>query len=654
MLLGLLGFSLAQAAPWSYFGGDSGAQRYAPHTQITAENAKHLEPAWIARTGEQEEFGKLYNLSSFQNTPALIGDSLIACSSFSRVIAYDPASGEEKWRYDPWESIEFFDHFTYRCRGLAYWQGEKDKHEIEGEAQETADLKDRCNERIFLATASNHVIALDPGNGQTCPDFGDNGIVFIDRTGEQAFPGEVYLNNPGTVVGDVVVFGSPILDSYRAGAPTGKIMAFDVYTGELRWEFDPIPRDDSAYARENWLDDSARSSGGANVWSTMTADEERDLLFVPTGSPSPDFYGALRPGDNRDANSLVALKGQTGEKVWSFQFVHHDLWDYDVASPPVLVDLQRSGSTVPAVVQNTKQGLIFVFNRETGEPLFDIEERPVPQSDVPGEWTSPTQPFPVKPEPLVEFSLGPGDAWGFTFWDEGKCREKISARGNSGIYTPPSLNGTVQRPAWMGGTNWGGPAINPRTGVMVVNFSNVITEVLLERRTGDLKPLPVITVDDTAAWRRHVGGEMLGTPYRLKLDFLRSPFGAPCNAPPWGELAAVDLNSGDILWKRTLGNLEELAPVPLPLELGTPNIGGPLVTESGVVFIAATMDNRIRAFHLETGEEVWSAKLPAGGQAGVMSYAWKGKQYVVIGAGGHAWMDTPRGDYYVAYALPEK
>ncbi|MFA5523797.1 MAG: pyrroloquinoline quinone-dependent dehydrogenase [Tissierellales bacterium] len=640
------------ASSWEYFGGDPGAQRYSSLKQITKQNVTHLKKAWTTRSGEQEEFSEIYNLAMFQNTPALIGDSILTCTAFNRIIALDPATGKEKWRYDPWESMPLFEAFFYRCRGLAYWQA----------SQPDTGQEQPCQQRAFMALPTNHVVAIDTRTGKTCESFGDNGKAFVDRTAEMAFPGELIMSNPGTVIGDVVVFGSLIVDSYRATTPSGKIVALDVHSGEVRWEFDPLPNPSNVTSSPsattvptpgNWPEEGARQSGSANVWALMTADTERDLLFVPTSSPSPDFYGAFRHGDNRDANSLVALRGSTGEKLWSFQIVHHDLWDYDLSAPPVLVDLKHNGKVTPAVVQTTKQGLIFVFNRETGEPLFDIEERAVPQSTVPGEQTSPTQPFPVKPKPLLSHQISPTDAWGFTFWDRGKCRKRFEKLSNNGVYTPPSEQGTLQKPAWIGGMNWGGPAVDPTTGIMVVNLSNVVTEVTLEKRTNDMQPMQIISVDDTAIWRRHAGGDMLETPYRAKLDLVRSPFGAPCNAPPWGILASVDLNSGEILWKRPLGTIDRLAPLPLPLELGTPNVGGPLVTASGLVFIAATMDDRIRAIDIDSGKELWKDRLPASGQAGPMTYEWQGKQYVLIAAGGHAWMDTKRGDYYVAYTLEE-
>ena len=381
----------------------------------------------------------------------------------------------------------------------------------------------------------------------------------------------------------------------------------------------------------------------------MAVDESLDLVYLPTTSPSVDFYGAARPGANAYADSIVALQGTTGKVVWSFQFVHHNLWDYDTPSQPLLVDLPYNGKSVPALVQNTKTGMIFIFNRKTGEPLIPFVERPVPQEGaVPGEWLSPTQPFPVGMPALAPQKISSDDAWGFMLFDKWKCRDKIDALNHGSIYTPPSLKGTILQPGAAGGPNWGGGAYDPKTHLMVVPSARVPMVVTLV-------PREQVKVDQSQAIE--TGGAMMfpsaGTPYMTKMEPLLSPLGAPCTAPPWAVLTAVDLLTGAKQWEVPLGSIEKLSPLPIPWELGTPGAGGPLVTAGGLVFIGYTLDNKLRAFDLQTGKTVWKTELPAAGTATPVSYAIKGEQYIVMAAGGHSMYGTTRGDSVVAYKLPQ-
>jgi len=376
----------------------------------------------------------------------------------------------------------------------------------------------------------------------------------------------------------------------------------------------------------------------------MSVDPERDLVFVPTGNAANDYYRGERADVNHFGSSVVALRGSTGEVVWHFATVHRDLWDYDVPAQPTLTSVRRDGRVVPSLVQATKMGLLFVLDRETGEPLFPVEERPVPQAGAPGEQLSPTQPFPRKPPPLVPHRLAPENVWGISVWDRNACRELVAGLRNEGIYTPPSVAGSLMYPGNAGGSNWGGVAVHPERQIVVANLIDVPFGVRL---------VPRAQFEATRA--AHPGDEFAparGTPYGLHRFRVLSPLGLPCNPPPWGTLAAVDLGSGEILWQVPFGTVRDLAPLPLPLRLGVPSLGGPVVTSSGLIFIAASLDDYLRAFDLETGRELWRARLPAGGQATPMLYRIGDRPYVVIAAGGHARMGSRLGDALIAFSLP--
>lgn len=603
--------------------------KYSPLTKINAKNVAQLELAWEAHTGELATSAKA--LDAFQDEPSVIAGNLVVCTTSRRLIALDPATGKQRWVYDPKTKAVGMK----KCRGISAW------------VDELAPADASCRTRIFLGTADYRLIAIDAKNGKPCSQFGVNGEIQMKASKPEIFPGEVSAGSRPAVINGVVVVGSSVADDQRLDAPSGRVLAFDARTGAPRWEFDPLPRKASDPAAATWLKGTAGEHGGGNVWAEMAVDESLDLVYLPTTSPSLDFYGVTRPGTNRYADSIVALKGSTGEVAWHFQFVHHNIWDYDTPSQPLLMDLPHNGKSVPALVQNTKTGLIFIFNRKTGEPLIPIEERSVPQQGaVPGEWLSPTQPFPVGMPALAKLSLTPEDAWGFTPFDRRSCKDKIAALNHGPIFTPPSERGTVLQPAASGGPNWGGGAYDPKTHIMVVPSNRVpMIITMIPRAQAKLDAGQAIETRGAMTFPN------AGAPYVTKLEPLLSSFGAPCTAPPWAALTAVDLATRQIRWEVPLGSIEKLAHLPFSWELGTPGAGGPLVTAGGLVFIGYTLDDKFRAFDLLTGETLWKADLPTAGMATPMTYEANGEQYVVLTVGGHSMYGTTKGDSVLAYKL---
>ncbi len=622
----------ADAAAWSHYGGDAGGQRHSTAVQITPRNVGSLETAWTYDTGDLETRPDAIRRSAFEGTPILADGTLFLCTPFNEVVALDPGTGEEKWRFDPKIDTDYNPANQFVCRGVTHW------------TDPLAAAGTACATRIFSGTTDSRLIALDASTGEPCGDFGAGGQVTIDPGMALTWPGEFQITSPPVTVGDTVVIGSAIGDNQRADAPRGAVRAFDARTGAPRWTFDAVVRG-AADHPDDWGNGSGTRTGHANVWAPMSVDEARSMVFLPTSSPSPDFYGETRPGDNRYANSVVALDGATGDVVWSFQTVHHDVWDYDLPAQPSLVTLDRPDGPVDAVVQVAKTGLVFVLDRDTGEPIFEVVETPVPQNGAPGEVLSPTQPIPVKPRALVPSTIEPEEAWGLTFLDRGACADRIAQHRAEGLFTPPSLEGTLMFPFSGGGANWGGMAFDPATQRMYVNTSRALHVVTLIPR------------EDFEAARadRNMLTEVspqTGARYAMSRELLLSPLGLPCNPPPFGVLHAIDLSTGDIAWETTLGTVRDMAPIPLPLKFGTPNFGGPLVTAGGLVFIGAAMDNYLRAFDAATGKELWKGRLPGGGQATPMTYEWQGHQYVVIAAGGHARSTTTLNDRVVAFRLP--
>jgi quinoprotein glucose dehydrogenase len=636
LLLVAFGLGCSDAAPdlsgpvadWPAYGADAGGRRWSPLTQITPANVDRLEIAWIHRSGDVLDGSTSLGKSSLQVTPILVDGTLYACTPRGRVFALDPESGRERWRYDP--GVDASQFYIVNCRGVSHW--------LDTAAPESAS----CRRRIFVGTLDARLIALDAATGTPCADFGAGGSVDLGAgIGERA-PGEYGVTSPPALIGERVVVGSMVLDNRRTDAPGGVVRAFDARSGELAWSWDPVPAGRPAA-------NGQYTRGTTNAWAPLSVDEARGLVFVPTGNSSPDYYGGQRDGLDLYSSSVVALDAATGRVRWHFQTVHHDVWDYDVPAQPTLFDWPGPGGPVPALVQATKLGHLFVLARETGAALLPVEERPVPQAGaVPGETLSPTQPFPLRPAPLHPAALSEDDAFGFTPWDRAKCREAIAALRSDGIFTPPSSQGSVQYPGMVGGMNWGGVAVDPERGLLVVNTQRIATRIRLLTRDelrakyGDTPPAYGVEPQE-------------GTPYALERAPLLGPLGAPCNPPPWGTLAAIDLATGALRWEVPLGTTRDLAPWPLWLSTGTPNLGGPLVTASGLVFIGATTDFFLRAIDLETGRELWKGRLPTAGHATPMTYRLRpeGRQYVVIAAGGHGLLGTPPSDALVAFSLPD-
>jgi quinoprotein glucose dehydrogenase len=617
---------------WPAYGGDAGGSRYSAAGQITRENVGQLQVAWQYRTRAFEDPKRDIEDTAFENTPILVGDKLILCSPFNDVIAVDPGTGVEKWRYDPGVAPDRNPGNQNICRGVSQW--------TDAVAPEGAP----CKTTIFMGTIDARLLALDAATGQRCPAFGFNGEVGLAPEMKLVWPGEFQITSAPAVVGDVVVVGSAISDNNRVEAPHGAVTALDARTGRVVWVFDPVPRDPADPARATWKE-GADTVGHANVWSTISVDHKRGWVFLPTSSPSPDFFGGLRPGDNRHANSVVALDGATGRLIWSFQTVHHDVWDYDLPAQPGLYTLTIDGAPREVVVQVTKTGLVFVLDRDTGEPVIPVEERPVPQDGAaPGEVLSPTQPFPVRPAMLVPDRVNPDDAFGVTIFDKAECAAKIRKLKADGLYTPPTEQGTLFLPFTGGGANWGSAAFDASRNLVIVNVNNIAHEIRLI-------PADQVEAVEKALEDSEVASQR-GAPFGMTRAVLASSLELPCTPPPWGMLVAVDAARGEIVWRQVLGDTRDLAPMGIAIKTGTPNLGGPIVTAGGVIFIGASFDSQFRAFDVDTGKVLWSTNLPASAQATPMTYMWQGRQYVVIANGGYGNFDSRMGDYVTAFALP--
>jgi quinoprotein glucose dehydrogenase len=612
--LGLGGVAHAQSAPdagWPNYGNDAGGARYSSAAQINRENVAQLKLGWTYRTGAMNLETELNHKAAFEATPILVDGKLFLSTPYDHVIALDPVSGKKIWEFDPQLDLTH-GYSEITSRGVSAWRDPTAK---------AGGL------RIFIGTLDARLIALDGQTGMPCADFGAQGQVDLTRDVKLRDLGDYQVTSATSIAGDLVIVGSSIGDNRAVDVERGIVRAFDARTGKMRWSWDPIP----------WAKDTNPRTGAGNAWSTISVDAERDLVFVPTGSASPDYFGGLRKGDDKWANSVVALKASTGELVWGFQVVHHDLWDYDVASQPTLL---RWKDKTPAIAITTKMGRVFVLNRLSGKPLFPVEERLAPKSDIPGEQAWPTQPSGIS---TVPEGLQPSEAWGWNEEERKWCEDRIKASRSEGIFTPPSLQGTIVFPGNAGGVNWSSSAFDPQRHLLIMNTNHLAMWVKLIERD------KLAGAYNEREQNRMKGefARQTGSPYGMYRETLLSPgHGLPCTPPPWGTIVAIDLFSGKKAWDVPLGSH-------IPgQKTGAINFGGPIVTAGGLIFTAASWDGHLRAFEAETGKEIWSYELPAGGQATPMTYSVGGKQYIVLAAGGHGKFGTKQGDYVLAFTLP--
>lgn len=636
------------SSDWIAYGGTNLAQRFSSATQITPANASQLEKTWEFNTGDKPHSDA--TPYAFQNTPLKVDNSVYVCTQSNQVFALDPATGEQQWHFDPQVEREALEHvFSAACRSLGYY--------------EAPEPVEQCPRRILMGTMDGRLIALDAENGTPCNNFGTQGTVDLYEYMDPQAPG--YLSNTSgpAVVNNMVVVGHQVTDNQRRDGPSGAVRAYDAITGEWQWTWDAVwttpdqqPDEGEVYPR-----------GTPNVWAAISADEELGLVYLPTGNPTNDQYGGDRlPAEDEFTSTLVAVDAQTGEVEWKFTTVIHDLWDYDLGAQPALIDFPTPDGMRPAVVQATKYGQVFVFDRATGEPLSPIEERPVPQGTIEGDWTSEVQRFSpgmpdfgsVPGQPIEEFTGA--HTWGATPVDHLYCRIHFQRMRYESIFTPPTLEdgGMLQFPGILGGINWGSASFDNERNLMIVNNNRMPSRVVLyPREEADEMDNIAPIGDQDASYIDQEAQPMLGAPVAAERGAWLSPLDMPCAAPPWGFISATDLTSGEIVWSRPLGTSFDQGPLGIPSRLkmtvGAPTSGGPVATQGGVTFIGAAMDNYLRGFDSANGNLLWEERLPAGGQANPMTYMHNGRQYVVIAAGGSFQSETTIGDSVIAYALAE-
>ncbi|GJL34111.1 quinate dehydrogenase [Enterobacter hormaechei] len=622
---------------WKHWGNTTHGDRFAALDQINKQNVDKLQVAWVAHTGDIPQSNG--SGAEDQNTPLQIGDTLYVCTPYSKVLALDVDSGKEKWRYDAKATAPNWQ----RCRGLGYYE---EPHTAVTPAVQAQPAT--CERRLFLPTTDARLVAINADNGQPCADFGDNGTVDLSVGMGEIKPGYYQQTSTPLVAGNIVVVGGRVADNFSTDEPPGVVRAYDVHTGKLAWAWDPgnpdrkgLPPEGQTYTR-----------GTPNVWSAMSYDAKLNLIYLPTGNATPDFWAGERTAlDDKYSSSIVAVDATTGDVRWHFQTTHHDLWDFDLPSQPLLYDLpDGKGGTTPVLVQTSKQGMIFMLNRETGEPVAKVEERPVPAGNVKGERYSPTQPYSVGMPMIGNETLKESDMWGATPVDLLMCRIAFKGMRHQGVYTPPGLDRALQFPGSLGGMNWGSVSVDPTNNLMFVNDMRLGLANYMVPRENVAKNASGIEMGIVP---------MDGTPFGAMRERFLSPLGIPCQKPPFGTMSAIDLTSGKIVWQVPVGTVQDTGPLGvrmhMPIPVGMPTLGASLSTQSGLLFFAGTQDFYLRAFDTATGKEIWKDRLPVGSQSGPMTYVSPktGKQYIVINAGG-ARQSPDRGDYIIAYALPDQ
>ncbi len=622
------------AGEWHAYGRDGLGQRYSPLTQITSDNVDQLEVAWHFQTGDTRGRPGDPVETTFEVTPLKVDNSLYLCTPHQSVIALDATTGEQLWRYEPQvEGDLALQHLT--CRGVSY-------HKRAGNP-----ASGECLATLFMPTADGRVIALDPEDGEVCQSFGQGkGYIDLWENMPHKKPGGYYSTSPVVVTDRLLIVGGTVLDNVSTRETSGVIRAYDVNTGALVWNWDagnpevttPLP------PGANYTPNSP------NSWSISSVDEKLGMVYVPLGNQPPDQWGAERSeAVERYSSSVVALDLATGQARWHFQTVHHDLWDYDVPAQPSLIDLTINGKTVPALVQPTKQGELFVLDRRNGEPVLPVTEQPVPQGTIEGERLAPTQP--VSALSFDPPALTGADMWGATMLDQLACRIAFHKLRYEGRYTPPSLEGTLVYPGNFGVFNWGGIAVDPQRQVAFATPTYLAFVSQLVPRADDT----TLYVQGEARPEDSLPAlnENFGAPFAVKLSAFTSVLGLPCQAPPWGYVAGADLTTGQVVWKHKNGTVIDSSPLPLPFKMGVPNLGGPIMTAGGVAFLSGTLDYFVRAYDVTNGEQLWESRLPAGGQATPMTYTGAdGRQFLLVVAGGHGSLGTRAGDDVIAYALP--
>lgn len=622
---------------WRDYGRTQFGQRYSPLAQITPANVKHLKVAWTFRTGDLP--GKNDPVeTTFEVTPIKVHDTLYLCSQHQRLFALDAKTGTLRWSYDPKvQDNPTFQHLT--CRGVSYHETVAGALNADGTPAPTD-----CPRTIFLPVNDGRMIALNADSGKLCDSFGDHGTLSLEEGMGEHTPGFYEPTSPPIVSDKILVVAGAVIDNYSTREPSGVIRGFDIHTGKLVWAWDSGAQD------ENVLPSATHTytNNSPNSWMTASYDPKLGLVYMPMGVQTPDIWAGNRtPLAERYSSALVALDINTGKRVWSYQTVHHDLWDMDLPSQPTLVDLPTANGVVPAVMQPAKTGNLFVLDRRTGQPIVPAPERPVPQGAAPGDRTSPTQPFSeltFRPEA----KLTGADMWGATIFDQLACRITFHRLRYEGTFTPPSLQGTLVFPGNLGMFEWGGIAVDPVRQIAIANPMAVpFVSTLIPRGPNN----PAAPNNAHPSGTENGVQPMYGTPYGVDLHALLSPIGIPCMRPPWGYMAGIDLKTKKIVWMHKNGTIRDSSPIPIPFKLGVPTLGGPMTTAGGVAFLTSTLDYYIRAYDVSTGEQLWQDRLPAGGQSTPMSYAVDGQQYVITAAGGHGSFGTKLGDYVIAYKL---